>query len=172
MGATITTAPQFAPHIPPMSQSVISLSFSSLVRYLRIMTPAVKIYPITTPARMRVALEEPFIREIPYMRRIESHPSKNAHRMMTPFWNSGGINGIIDPPKTMAIAAPNDAAEESPRVKGLTSGFRRSACMTHPAMARLIPVRIARRTRGNLKSITTIFSDGVLSRSPGFVTDW
>jgi len=60
-------------------------------------------------------------------------------------------------PITMATAAPNDAADESPSVNGLTSGFLSSPCITAPATARLIPVRIARKIRGSRK-LTTISS--------------
>jgi len=103
------------------------------------------------------------------MRRIESHPRMNAQKMIALFWNCGGRNGRKAAPNTIASAAPKDAAEERPRVNGLTRGFRRSACMTHPAMDRLIPVRTARRTRGILKSITTVFSDFTDSRDAGSV---
>lgn len=52
-------------------------------------------------------------------------------------------------PRTIMNAAPKDAAEERPRVKGLTRGFRRRPCMT----ARLTPAKIARRIRGRRKFV-------------------
>ena len=53
-------------------------------------------------------------------------------------------------PYTMDMAAPKEAAEDTPRVKGLTRGFRSVPCMTDPAIARLAPVVMARTILGNL----------------------
>ena len=66
-------------------------------------------------------------------------------------------------------AAPNDAADESPRVNGLTRGFLRSACMTAPARARQTPASAARKIRGSLrlKRIIAVFSLTALSEIPG-----
>ena len=79
---------------------------------------------------------------------------------------------------TIASAAPNDAADDRPSVNGLTSGLRRSPCITVPAIARLMPVRMARMIRGR-RNPTTISSacgfygagmvNGIASYHPGTV---
>ncbi|OQC62848.1 MAG: hypothetical protein BWX50_01626 [Euryarchaeota archaeon ADurb.Bin009] len=50
-------------------------------------------------------------------------------------------------PRTIAIDAPHDAADAMPRVKGLASGFRRTPCITVPAIASPNPAAIPKRTR-------------------------
>lgn len=91
---------------------------------------------------------------------------------MTAFSYKAGINGIKDVPNTIPTAAPKEAAEERPSVNGLTNGFPSRDCMTHPATARLMPVRIARIIRGRRKPRMTICSAEEGEELSGFVMAW
>jgi hypothetical protein len=51
--------------------------------------------------------------------------------------------------KVITRIAPSAAPAETPSVKGVASGFRRSACMTTPAEASVAPTTAPDRTRGS-----------------------
>ena len=70
-------------------------------------------------------------------------------------------------PMTIARAAPNPAAEEMPRVKGLARGFLRMPCITAPAMARPMPPTIARRMRCRRKPQTMVSENQSVWNVPG-----
>jgi hypothetical protein len=61
------------------------------------------------------------------------------------------MNGISDVPHTIASAAPNDAAEERPRVNGLTRGLRKEGLHDTTCYGKLIPVKIAKNGPGHSK---------------------
>ncbi|MNQ99230.1 hypothetical protein D3C85_1149550 [compost metagenome] len=48
-------------------------------------------------------------------------------------------------PSTMASEAPNDAADDTPRVKGLARGLFKTVCISAPARAKAAPTRVAIR---------------------------
>lgn len=49
----------------------------------------------------------------------------------------------------MDITAPKDAADDTPKVNGLTRGFLNVPCITAPAIARLAPADMANSILGN-----------------------
>ncbi len=61
-----------------------------------------------------------------------------------------GASGPIrmSAPNVMARMAPSAAPAETPSVSGAASGFRKSACSTAPAVARVAPTRAPAITRG------------------------
>lgn len=65
-------------------------------------------------------------------------------------------------PMIMAMAAPKEAADEMPRVKGLARGFLRMPCMTAPAMARPIPPTIPIRILCSLSPQTMVSENQVV----------
>ncbi|MNF18026.1 hypothetical protein D3C80_2218860 [compost metagenome] len=48
-------------------------------------------------------------------------------------------------PNTIASEAPNEAADDTPRVKGLANGLLSTVCISAPARARAAPTRVAIR---------------------------
>ncbi len=70
--------------------------------------------------------------------------------MVTSDWNDAGVDAA-----RIARAAPKAAALDIPSVKGDASGFLRTDCITHPAMASVEPHIIAAISLGILSSQTT-----------------
>jgi|SRR5690554_1927371 hypothetical protein len=60
-----------------------------------------------------------------------------------------GKEGILMP-KAIAITAPSDAPDDTPRVEPSARGFRNSPCIAPPQMERDAPVSATQITLGNL----------------------
>lgn len=69
--------------------------------------------------------------------------------------------------KTIAMAAPNVAAEAMPSVNGLASGFRSTPCIIAPAIPSPNPAAMAKRIRCRRYSQTIVVARGVLSTRDG-----
>ncbi len=102
---------------------------------------AEKRYMSAIPARIIASLPIPRSRAMPYMAAAASMAKRKAFPM------TRRLPEKTPAPRMMAIDAPHDAADAMPRVKGLARGFRRTPCMTDPAIASPNPATIPKRTR-------------------------
>ncbi len=67
-------------------------------------------------------------------------------------------------PSTMARAAPKPAAEDTPRVNSLASGFFKMPCMAAPASANPMPDSMPMRIRSRRRPQTMVFAYDVDSK--------
>ncbi len=63
---------------------------------------------------------------------------------------SSNPKSITEKPSIIASAAPNEAPDATPSVRGETRGLPKLPCIKVPAVANAAPAKIAIRTRGNL----------------------
>lgn len=108
-----------------------------------------------TPVKMMVERDMPLLRDNDTTNDTLIKLDTMANPAMNMFlaknsWPSTMTEPVIPAPKRIAIAAPKDAADDNPNVKGLTNGLRRMFCITAPDIARLNPVIRQSMVRDNL----------------------
>ena len=72
---------------------------------------------------------------------------KKANAMASTMVPAKGSEGIVTP-KAMAMTAPKEAPEDTPRVEPSAKGFLRSPCMAAPQRDSAAPVKATQRTLG------------------------
>ena len=123
----------------PIVQNTSPWRVSSLATNCSIDTSALKVNTSAIPNRMTPEVAT-------WVQRVMPSSSSAASRAKikalaeTNHWP--GTPGIPIP-STIASAAPNAAAEETPSVNGLASGLLRMVCISAPARPRARPTTIA-----------------------------
>ena len=135
----MATLLQEARSMLPMVQNTSPCRVSSLAMNCSIETRALKVKTSAMPNRMTPEVATWVQRVMPSSSRAASRAKIKALAEIN-HWP--GIPGRPIP-STIASAAPNAAAEETPRVNGLASGLLRMVCISAPASPSARPTIIA-----------------------------
>ncbi|MNS93488.1 hypothetical protein D3C72_1276670 [compost metagenome] len=93
------------------------------------------------PNRTMFSTPEPFIRASACKARTEPKAKTKAFSGTS----QSDPMKLAPTPSTIASEAPNEAADDTPRVKGLANGLLSTVCISAPARARAAPTRVAIR---------------------------
>ncbi len=139
--ARAATLLQVARDSDPMVQNTSCCSASAEDRNCTSAVRALKAKTRAMPNRTMLSIPDPFIRA----RACSASTEPKAKTKAFSGTSQSAPMKEAPRPSTMASDAPNEAAEETPSVKGLASGLFSTVCISAPARARAAPTIIAIR---------------------------